>query len=65
MKKEVRYILTEEQVTCIGDIRASKKDLEMMADKIIKEAEIPPIYANFMYDIATKLSFALEKLELE
>ena len=65
MKKEIRYILTEEQATCIGDVRTAKRDLEMMADKILKENEIPPTYADFMYGIATKLSFALEKLELE
>lgn len=65
MKKEVRYILTEEQVTCIGDVRTAKRDLEMMADKILKENEIPKKYADFMYDIAVRLSFALVKLELE
>ena len=65
MKKEVKYILTEEQATCIGDVRTAKRDLEMMADKILKEHELPPQYADFMYGVATTLSFALEKLEIE
>lgn len=65
MKKEVRYILTEEQATCVGDVRTAKRDLEKMADKILKENEIPPKYAEFMYDVATRLDFALNKLELE
>lgn len=65
MKREVRYILNEEQVTCIGDIRTAKTDLEMMADKILKENEISPQYADFMYSVAIKLSIALEKLEIE
>lgn len=65
MKREVRYILTEEQATCVGDVRSAKKELEKMADKILKEGEIPPQYADFMYGVATTLDFALGKLELE
>lgn len=66
MKKEVRYFLTEEQVTCIGDVRTAKADLEKMAGKILKgEEKIPPQYADFMYGVADRLGFALEALELE
>lgn len=65
MKKEVKYILTEEQVTCVGDVRTAKADLEKMADKILKENHIPPQYAEFMYSVADRLGFALKALELE
>lgn len=65
MKREVRYILTEEQATCVGDIRTAKRDLEKMADKILDENIFPLHFADFMYGVATTLSFALEKLELE
>lgn len=71
MKKEVRYILTEEQATCIGDIRTAKSDLERMANKIVSdnlnkvEEALPLEISDFMFGVATKLSFALNKLELE
>ena len=65
VKREVRYILTEEQATCVGDIKTAKRDLETMAGKILREKEIPLQYADFMYSVAVTLSFALEKLELE
>lgn len=65
MRREVKYILTEEQATCVGDIRTAKRDLEMIADKVLKEHKISPEYADFMYSVASKLSFALEKLEIE
>lgn len=65
MKKEVRYFLTEEEITCIGDVRTAKSDLEKMANKILKEKEISPRYADFLYGVADRLGFALGKLELE
>ena len=65
MKRTVIYTLTEEQATCVGDIRTAKRDLETMASTILYDKEIPPSYADFMYGVAQTLSFALKKLELE
>lgn len=65
MNKTTVYILTEEQATCVGDIRTAKLDLVMMADKILREKEIPESYADFMHGVALTLSFALEKLGAE
>jgi len=65
MRKEVRYILTEEQAHCVGDVRTAKRDLELMAEKILKEKEIPESYADFCYSVANTLQFALDKLEIE
>lgn len=65
MKKEVKYYLTQDEINCIEYIRTAKSDLEMMAEEILKENEIPLQYADFMYRVATTLSLALEKLKLE
>lgn len=65
MKREVIYTLTEEQATCVGDIRTAKRELETMASTILFEREIPAKYADFMHGVAQTLAVALEKLELE
>lgn len=63
MKREVNYILTEEQATCVGDIKHSKDSLERVLeniDKLSKE-EIK----NLVLNAKNNLSAALSKLELE
>ena len=65
MKQRIEYILNSDEIRCIGDIRTVKNNLQMMADKICKEDSVNGKYADFMYGIATQLSFALNKLEIE
>ena len=65
MKRRIEYILTEDEIKCIGYIRTAKEDLERMSDKICREDSDNAKYADFMYDIVTKLSWALNKLEIE
>ena len=65
MHKEVRYILTEDEATCVEDIETAKRNLDMMADQILQEQEIPSEYADFLYRVSSRLSIALEKLDLE
>lgn len=65
MERRVEYILKENEVTCIGDIRTVKRDLELMANKIVKEDETNAEYGAFMYNVAKRLGYALEKLEID
>ena len=64
MKKEVRYYLTEEEVSCVADIRYAHVKLEKMAEKIYAEKNNMKL-GDFMLEVANDLSLALTKLEID
>lgn len=63
MKREVRYTLTEEEITCIGDIRKSKDAINRVINNIdnINKIEI----VNALQSIDERLATALEKLTID
>ena len=62
MKRECRFILDEEEITCIGDIRKAKDDINrtiLNIDNLSKE-EI----SNILESSNERLAVALKKLEI-
>ena len=62
MKRECRFILDEEEITCIGDIRKAKDDINrtiLNIDNLSKE-EI----SNILESFNERLAVALKKLEI-
>lgn len=65
MKKRVEYILTDEEISCVEDIRLAKRELDKRVDEILSEKPEDAHYADFMISISDRLSFALNVLEID
>lgn len=63
MKRECKFILNEDEITCIGDIRKAKDVINKVIlniDKLNKEELVSALKAS-----DERLSVALEKLEIK
>lgn len=62
MKRECRFILNEEEITCIGDIRTAREIINktiLNMDQLTKEETV-----EILNTCDERLSIALKKLEI-
>lgn len=62
MKRECRFILNEEEITCIGDIRKTRDTINktiLNMDQLTKEKTV-----EILKTCDERLSIALKKLEI-
>lgn len=62
MKRECRYVLDEEEITCIGDIRTAKNTVEKIVSNM--DSLEPEEIAEMLKTCDERLSVALKKLEI-
>lgn len=65
MKREVRFILSEEEVTCIGDIRKAKDTAAHVRTRIASDSMSIKDIDLAIEVIINRLNDALDKLNLE
>ena len=65
MKREVRFILNEEEITCIGDIRKAKDTAAHVRTRIASDSISIEVIDLAFEVIINRLNDALSKLEIE
>lgn len=65
MKREVRFILNEEEITCIGDIRKAKDMAAHVRTRIASDSISIEVIDIAFEVIINRLNDALSKLEIE